>query len=258
MGTSGRCPAERVANRGSDAGRRPLARQHEVSRWNAGGPSASVTQPSVPPVIERNSRDQSPRAGALAAIGRPRVAACARRSCHVFGQPPLSVDEPLFESREGPYEPALRADEARARIARLVDAEPYAVLCVQGGGQPYGALVAHAFSDDLRAAVFSTSVATRKYRLLSECDRVALVVDSRPKSPDDLMRIEAVTVTGTATRVEPGPEFDRWARLLSSRHAYLRAFVRSASSALYRVDVVRYLHVARFQEVRQWVPTDRS
>jgi nitroimidazol reductase NimA-like FMN-containing flavoprotein (pyridoxamine 5'-phosphate oxidase superfamily) len=182
----------------------------------------------------------------------------ARRHRHALAQLPVSIDEPLFDSREGPDEPALPADEARARIARLVEAELYAVLCVQGGGQPYGALVAHAFSEDLRIAVFSTSVATRKYRLLSECHRVALVIDSRPRSPDDLMQIEAVTVTGTATRVEPGPAFERWARLLSSRHAYLKPFVRSASSALYRVDVVRYLHVARFQEVRQWVPTDPS
>lgn len=168
----------------------------------------------------------------------------------------MSVDEPLFESREGPDELAIPALETRARIARLVESEPYAVLCVQGRGQPYGALVAYAFSEELRAAVFSTSVATRKFQILSECARVALVIDSRSRSPDDLMQIEAVTVTGTATRVDQGPAFDRWADLLASRHPYLKPFVRSASSALFRVDVVRYLHVARFQEVRQWVPTD--
>lgn len=68
------------------------------------------------------------------------------------------------------------------------------------------------------------------------------------------MEVEAVTATGVAHEVPTGPEFERWSRLLTDRHPYLDAFVHSASSALFRIDIVRYLHVSRFQEVRQWVP----
>ena len=91
-----------------------------------------------------------------------------------------NLDEPLFDEDDTaatPQEDPIRA--VRDRIERLVDEQPYAVLCVQGGGQPYGALVAFAFSDDLRHAVFATPVATRKYRSLTECDHVALVIDNR-------------------------------------------------------------------------------
>ena len=72
------------------------------------------------------------------------------------------------------------------------------------------------------------------------------------------MQIEAVTVTGRAALIERGPAFDRWAALLVGRHAYLQSFVEAATCALFRVDVVRFLHVMRFQEVRQWVPTADS
>jgi hypothetical protein len=72
------------------------------------------------------------------------------------------------------------------------------------------------------------------------------------------MEVEAVTATGRAHLVERGPEFEGWADLLVSRHAYLRSFVRAATCALFRVDVVRFLHVSRFQEVRQWIPTGVS
>jgi hypothetical protein len=41
---------------------------------------------------------------------------------------------------------------------------------------------------------------------------------------------------------------------LTQRHPQLRSFVRAPSSALFRIDVVRYLHVSRFQEVHQWIP----
>lgn len=144
------------------------------------------------------------------------------------------------------------------RIVQLLHEQDYAVLCVQGGGQPYGALVAVAFSEDLRHAVFATPVTTRKYRLLTECDHVALVLDNRSGKQDELMEVEAVTVTGHASLLDRGAAFDKWAALLLSRHPYLKSFVRATSCALFRVEVVRFLHVVRFQEVRQWVPTARS
>ena len=164
-------------------------------------------------------------------------------------------DEPLFDGAETEIEHDVAAAPAvHARIQRLVNEQPYAVLCAQGAGQPYGVLVAFAFSEDLRHAVLATPVATRKYRLLTECDRVALVIDNRPNHPNELMQIEAVTATGRSQLVQRGREFDRWAELLVSRHPYLKSFIAAPSCALFRVDVVRYLHVVRFQEVSQWIP----
>ena len=167
-------------------------------------------------------------------------------------------DEPFFCDKDAEDSPGATGTPAvRNRIQQLADQQPYAVLCIQGEGQPYGALVAFAFSEDLQHAVFVTPVATRKYRLLSECDHVALVVDNRPDRPDELMEIEALTVTGRSKMIERGDEFEQWSGLLIARHPYLKSFVNAASCALFRVDVVRFLHVARFQEVNQWLPGDR-
>jgi hypothetical protein len=69
-----------------------------------------------------------------------------------------------------------------------------------------------------------------------------------------MIKVEAITATGRAIELEPGPEFDRWADMLSRRHPQLASFVHAPSSALFRIDIVRYLHVSRFQEVRQWIP----
>lgn len=143
-------------------------------------------------------------------------------------------------------------------IRRLLDGQLYGVLCTQGQGQPYGSLVAYAMTPDLDSAVFATQKATRKYRLLSECARVALVVDNRSALPGQLMEVEALTATGRAHEVATGPEFEQWSRLLTDRHPYLDTFVRSVSCGLFRIDIVRYLYVTRFQEVRQWVPKSRA
>jgi uncharacterized protein YhbP (UPF0306 family) len=145
-------------------------------------------------------------------------------------------------------------DGLDSTIRRLIASQPYAVLCTQGQGQPYGSLVAYAMTPDLASAVFATPKATRKFRLLSECDHVALLIDNRSEFPGQLMEVEAVTATGRATLVEQGEEFERWAGLLAERHPNLSRFVRAASCGLFRIGIVRYFHVSRFQEVRQWVP----
>lgn len=159
---------------------------------------------------------------------------------------------------DGPVASGNSQEGLDSRIKRLVESHPFAVLCTQGQGQPYGSLVAYAVTQDLAHAVFATPKATRKFRLLSQCDHVALVIDNRPEFPDQLMAVEAVTATGRAVMVEEGDDFERCARLLTGRHAYLTKFVRSASCGLFRIQIVRYFHVSRFQEVRQWVPEIRG
>jgi nitroimidazol reductase NimA-like FMN-containing flavoprotein (pyridoxamine 5'-phosphate oxidase superfamily) len=165
------------------------------------------------------------------------------------------LDEPILGSGvDAPFLMPAEEPAVLESIQALVHHEPFAVLCTQASGQPYGSLVAFAFSEDLKSFVFATPVATRKYRLLSECDHVALLVDNRGRFPDDMMKVSAVTVTGRASQVQPGADFEQWAGLLTARHPYLKVFVQAPSTALFRVDVVRYLHVTRFQEVRQWIP----
>ena len=167
-------------------------------------------------------------------------------------------DEPLFPNLlPNDRDPEQNEPRLREQIEHLVTNQLYGVLCTQGQGQPYGSIVAFAFSKDLTYAVFATPVATRKFRLLSECDRVALVVDNRPLYPNDMMKVEAATATGKATNVERGPKFDEYAILLTDRHPQLDIFVKASSCALFRIDVYRFFHVTRFQEVGQWVPPSR-
>ena len=73
-----------------------------------------------------------------------------------------------------------------------------------------------------------------------------------------MMQIEALTATGRATEMTDSEDIARYSRLLLARHVQLESFVAAPSTALFRVDVVRYFHVTRFQEVREWKPTRGS
>ncbi|MBY0473862.1 MAG: pyridoxamine 5'-phosphate oxidase family protein [Nitrosomonas sp.] len=140
------------------------------------------------------------------------------------------------------------------QIKRLIESQPFAVLCTQGEQHPYGSLVAFSMTEDLTSAVFATPVTTRKFKLLNQNDRAALFIDNRCQHPDNMMNIEAVTATGQARRVERGKDFELWSHLLTARHEHLSSFVHSPSVALFRIEIVRYFHVVRFQEVLQWIP----
>jgi nitroimidazol reductase NimA-like FMN-containing flavoprotein (pyridoxamine 5'-phosphate oxidase superfamily) len=167
------------------------------------------------------------------------------------------VDEPALrptnDRSESPGEVSLPE-----RIRDLVEHESYAVLATQGDTQPYGSVIALVVSADLTQAAFCTSRATRKYGLLEQCDRVALVIDDRSKHGDDIQRVSAVTATGRAAELAPGPNRDHWQAKLLARHPYIEEFLVSPSCAIFLVDIVRYLHVARFQEVSPWVPPARE
>lgn len=162
-------------------------------------------------------------------------------------------DEIADETPDG----ASRVDLAKT-IWRLLDSQLYGVLCTQGQGQPYGSLVAYAVTPGLESAVFATQRATRKYRLVSECAQVAFVVDNRSALPGRLMDTEAVTATGRADEVTTAPALEHCSRLLIDRHPSLAAFVRSESCSVFRIDIGSYVHVTRFQEVRQWIPRSRA
>jgi nitroimidazol reductase NimA-like FMN-containing flavoprotein (pyridoxamine 5'-phosphate oxidase superfamily) len=165
------------------------------------------------------------------------------------------IDEPIIEPEFEPHKfPSSRHSDLRDRIRRLVSQQSFCVLCTQGESQPYGSLIAYAFTDDLKQFFFTTPMATRKYKLLSECQHVALVIDSRCQHLDDMTQVDAVTITGKATQIQSGADYDLGMSLLKNRHPYLANFLDSESTALFRIDVVRYFHVTRFQEVSQWIP----
>ena len=164
-------------------------------------------------------------------------------------------DEPaLGEIHSSPPGDHASGPDLRQCIRVLMTKQPYAVLCTQGGGQPYGSVVAFAANRELDAVVFATPTATRKYRLLSECSRVALVVDNRAGFPEDVSRIDAVTATGNAVELDKNTVALAWQERLIRKHPHMRAFICAPSTTLFRVDIFRYLHVVRLQEVHQWIP----
>jgi len=160
-------------------------------------------------------------------------------------------DEPVLDENinHQNYDPQIETN-----IRKMLQSQQFSILCTQGDEQPYGSLVAFAYSDDLKHFFFTTPTATRKYMLLSKCSHVALVIDTRSEHPDSMKNIEAITITGIAQEVKPGSDYEKGMKLLKGRHPYMVEFLEAKSTAMFQIDTIRYFHVSRFQEVSQWIP----
>lgn len=146
-------------------------------------------------------------------------------------------------------------EEKIKKIIKLVSEQFFFILCTQGEGQPYGSLIAYAFQDNLKKFFFATSKNTRKYKLLSKCSKVAIVIDSRCKNQNEFMKIDVLTVTSEAVQIsENEKDFETGINLLKNRHPYLSKFLGSDYTVLFRLDVENFIYVNHFQEVFEWKP----
>jgi heme iron utilization protein len=141
------------------------------------------------------------------------------------------------------------------KIIELVNGQSFFILCTQGSGQPYGSLIAYTFTNDLKNFFFATSKNTRKYKLLSKCSKVAVVIDSRCNNMDEFMKIDVVTITGNTEQISKSEkDFEMTKGFLKKRHPYLSDFLESDYLALFRIDAENFFYVNHFQEVFEWKP----
>ena len=165
---------------------------------------------------------------------------------------PKKYDEPMCP------DPSLNCEidfkDVRKEIADLLNKESFAVLATQGQGQPYTSIMSFYSTSDLKKIVFSTAKETRKFSLLKQSNKVAILVDNRSQTPPSLNRITAVTITGKAHIIPSGAESKKWADFLVEKHPYQSSFIKAPSTAIIVVEVYRYFLVKRFQEVVEWSP----
>lgn len=133
-------------------------------------------------------------------------------------------------------------------IGDLLQAQEFAVLSTESGGQPYASLVAVAVTGGLRGFVFVTGRNTRKYASMRQNHQVALLIDSRRGRAAVLSESVAVTVLGEADEADPA-EKEGLSRIYLAKHPSLGQFLHHPDNALMKVAVRKYI-LATFNTVR--------
>lgn len=138
------------------------------------------------------------------------------------------------------------------RLRELDRTEDFAVLATDDQGMPYASLVSFALTPDLKQVIFATPRGTRKYKNIVSSGNTALLVDSRSRKKKGLMETEAVTIIGNGSPVKKGRMWDGLAAMFTKKHPDLEEFIYSPSTALIVIDIIRCIHVSRFQTVSVW------
>lgn len=142
-------------------------------------------------------------------------------------------------------------------IKRVLDANRFAVLATQKGGQPHTSLVAYTRVDGIRRLLFATYRATRKFESLLAGRRVALFIGDR-SAKSRAVRVRALlTAHGIASEATP----DKWAALShehKKRHPDLGINLASSEAALVSIDVTAFQLVNDIEDVRWFDLTDET
>ena len=139
-----------------------------------------------------------------------------------------------------------------SRIKTVLKGQRLGVLATLGADYPYQNIVSYTVSGDLRKIIFATARSTMKYANIQRCPRVAMFVDNRKNTEQDLLDAVGITAIGDAKELS-GAEEQRGKRSLTARHPYLEDFVSSPGVALFGVRVKVYYAVSRFQNVEELV-----
>ncbi len=139
-----------------------------------------------------------------------------------------------------------------SRIKTVLKGQGLGILATRGEVYPYQNIVSYSVSGDLKTMTFATSRASMKYANILRCPHVAIFVDNRKNTEQDLIDAVGITALGDAKELS-GAEERRWKRTLTARHPYLEEFVSTPGVALFAVRVKVYYAVSRFQDVEELV-----
>lgn len=142
--------------------------------------------------------------------------------------------------------------QLKNEIAELLASQKLAALSTQSAdGFAYASLIAFAAADDLQTIVLATPKATRKFANIKNNPKVSLLIDNRSNQEEDFHAAKAVTIMGVAEEQQIAEPGNQLVSLYLRKHPYLDGFLRSPTTALIRIDVLRYYLVSRFQKVME-------
>jgi nitroimidazol reductase NimA-like FMN-containing flavoprotein (pyridoxamine 5'-phosphate oxidase superfamily) len=140
---------------------------------------------------------------------------------------------------------------AKLYVEETLQAQRFAVLATERGGQPHTSFVAITPMGCFRQLIFATYRRTRKYRNLAQNGKVAVLIDGQEINSSGLKEGFVLTALGQAEEIT-GEEAEVARRAHLAWHPDLETFVQSANCALVRVTVREYQVVGAIDDVRWW------
>lgn len=133
-------------------------------------------------------------------------------------------------------------------VKDLLSSRNFAVLATESDHHPYTNLISFVPSDDFHHLYFPTRKATQKFLNITKNPHVALLIDDRKNSPEDLLNAITIIALGDAQElVEHSKVIET---LFIQRHPGLSTFLSDPCCVLVDVSVKAYQIVQHFEEIQ--------
>jgi heme iron utilization protein len=130
----------------------------------------------------------------------------------------------------------------------------FAVLATEGNGQPHTSLIAITPFGNFRQLIFATYRNTRKYRNLSQNNKVAVLIDGGVFNMKGLKDSVVLTIIGNTEEISIRENEAAYQAHLK-RHPEMESFILSSDCALILVSAQSYQVVYGIDDIR-WITAD--
>lgn len=148
--------------------------------------------------------------------------------------------------------------ETWTMVVKTLESQKFSVLATLMGEYPYTSAVTFASPPDAKYIVFATPRHTRKYVNLKSHPKASVFVSNAVNQADDILGAIGITAVGDIEELHHTPGNQHYYDLLCSKHPYLKEFIDSDSTAIFKLNVLKYYVVRDFQRVFEFHMQDKD
>ena len=143
-------------------------------------------------------------------------------------------------------------------VEKTLETQKFGVLATLMGEYPYTGAVTFAAPPDARYIIFATPRHTRKYVNLKSHPKASLFVSNAANQAEDIFGAIGITAVGDVEELHHTPASQHYYDLLCGRHPCLKEFIASDTTAVFKLNVLKYYVVRDFQRVFEFHMQDQD
>ena len=129
-------------------------------------------------------------------------------------------------------------------VKKLLSRQLYGILATSGEKTPYMNLVAFCLLENMKTLLFISPEKSAKVYNIKSSPGIALMVDNRTNTYDDITSVTSVTMYGTASVPEESEDASDWLEIYNRKLPHMKNFAADKSNVLVKVDIDN-IHIVR-------------
>ena len=129
-------------------------------------------------------------------------------------------------------------------VKKLLSRQLYGILATTGEATPHMNLVAFCLLENMKTLLFISPEKSAKIDNIKQNPGIALMVDNRANTYDDIETVTSVTIYGRAVIPEKTEDISHWLEIYTRKLPHMKNFATDKSNITVKVDIDS-IHIVR-------------